>query len=124
MDRDELQDRIRQRRSGGDPYRRGGVADEGVGGYQRFEPEPGDAQARRSLRPGEQRHDALDERDAIDDEGAAAGAAAAAAAASSSPFEPPDITRETDDWTERESLVPPLPPSEPVVPAPFPDERA
>ena len=121
MDRDELQDRIRQRRSGGDPYRRGGVADEGAGGYQRFEPAPEDSQARRSLRPGEQR------RDAFDEEGAAAGAAAAAAAAAvPSPPEPPDITREADDWTERPSLVPPLPPSELVEPAPppFPDEPA
>jgi hypothetical protein len=123
MDRDELQDRIRQRRSGGDPYRRGGVADEGAGGYQRFEPEPEDSQARRSLRPGEQR------RDAFDEEGAAA-AAAAAAAAGAAPvepsYEPPDITREADDWTERPSLVPPLPPSEPIEPAPppFADERA
>jgi hypothetical protein len=114
MDRDELQDRIRARRSGGDPYRRGGVADEGAGGYQRFEPEPEDSQARRSLRPGEQRRDAFDE-----------GAAAGAAAVASSP-EAPEITREADDWAERPSLVPPLPPSEPVEPAPppFRDERA
>ena len=119
MDRDELQDRIRQRRSGGDPYRRGGVADEGAGGYQRFEPAPEDSQARRSLRPGEQR------RDAFDEEGAAAGAVVGAAAVSSS-SEPPDITREADDWTERPSLVPPLPPSEPVEPPPppFSDEPA
>ena len=48
---------------------------------------------------------------------AAAGAAAAAAAVSAS-TEPPDITREADDWTERPSLVPPLPPSEPVEPPP------
>ena len=120
MDRDELQDRIRQRRSGGDPYRRGDLADEGPAGYQRFEPEPGDSQARRSVRPGEQRQDAFDEG------GAAAGAAAAAAAAAASSAEPPDITREADDWTERPSLVPPLPPFEQVEPPPppFPDERA
>jgi hypothetical protein len=118
MDRDELQDRIRQRRSSGDPYRRGGVVDEGPAGYQRFEPEPEDSQARRSLRPGEQRRDAFDE-------GAAATGATAAAAAAASP-EPPEITREADDWTERPSLVPPLPPSEPVEPAPsaFTDEPA
>jgi hypothetical protein len=114
MDRDELQDRIRARRSGGDPYRRGGVADEGAGGYQRFEPEPEDAQARRSLRPGEQRRDAFDER------AAAARGAAGGGAAASWPPESPDITRDADDWTERPSLVPPLPPSEAVEPAPPP----
>ena len=115
MDRDELQDRIRARRSGSDPYRRGGVADEGPGGYQRFEPEPEDSQARRSLRPGEQRRDAFDE-----------GAAAAGAAAMAPSPEPPEITREAEDWAERPSLVPPLPPSEPFEPAPppFSDERA
>ena len=110
MDRDELQDRIRARRSGSDPYRRGGVTDEGTGGYQRFEPEPDDSRARRTTRPGEKRRDALDE-------GAAAAAAAAAAA---TPVERPDITRESDDWTERPSLVPPLPPPTPVEAAPPP----
>ena len=43
MDRDELQDRIRARRSGGDPYRRGSDADEGTGIYERFEPDPTDS---------------------------------------------------------------------------------
>jgi hypothetical protein len=115
MDRDELQDRIRARRSSGDPFRRGGGADETAGGYQRFEPEPGDSQAHRSPRPGEQRRDAFDE-----------GPAAAGAAAAASSARPPEITREADDWTERPSLVPPLPPSEPVEPAPppFADEPA
>ena len=115
MDRDELQDRIRARRSGSDPYRRGAAADEGAGGYQRFEPEPDDSRARRSQRRGEQRRDALDE-----------GAAAAAAASAAPSFERPDITREAEDWTERPSLVPPLPPSEPLEPAPGPavDEPA
>ena len=99
MDRDELQDRIRARRSGSDPYRRGGVADEGTGGYQRFQPEPEDSQARRSLRPGEQRRDAFDE-----------GRAAAAGPPVSDISEPADLTRESDDWADRPSLVPPLPP--------------
>lgn len=50
MDRDELQERIRARRSGGDPYRRGNLADEEYGGFERFEPEPEDAGARRRTR--------------------------------------------------------------------------
>jgi hypothetical protein len=100
MDRDELQDRIRARRSGSDPYRRGGVADEATGGYQRFQPEPEDSQARRSQRPGEQRRDALDEGDVA----AAAGPPVAGVS------ERPDLTRESDDWADRPSLVPPLPP--------------
>ena len=78
-------------------------ADEGTGGYQRFEPEPEDSQARRSPRPGEQRHDALDE-----------GAAAAAAVPPVAEPEFPDITRESEDWSDRPSLVPPLPPLSPV----------
>jgi len=98
MDRDELQDRIRARRSGADPYRRGGVADEGTGGYQRFEPEPEDSQARRSQRP-EERH-----RDAFEERGADAGGTAPPS------FRRPDITRDADDWQERPSIVPPLPP--------------
>jgi len=116
MDRDELQDRIRARRSGSDPYRRGAAPDEGAGGYQRFEPEPGDSQARRSRAPGEQRRDAFDER-------------AVGAVAASSPGRP-DITRESEDWAERPSLVPPLPPSEPLDaaaparPQPPADEQA
>ena len=116
MDRDELQDRIRARRSGSDPYRRGGAPEEAGGGYQRFEPEPEDSQARRAQAPGEQRRDAFDEEDAV------AGAAGAAA-----PFQGPDITRESEDWADRPSLVPPLPPSSPVdmaMPPPRPaDER-
>ena len=125
MDRDELQDRIRARRSGSDPYRRGGVPDEGTGSYQRFEPEPEDSQARRSQRPGEQRRDVLDE-SAAATAAAAAAAAAAAPAAAAPPSERPDITRESEDWSERPSLVPPLPPSDPFEAAPPPsiDEPA
>lgn len=102
MDRDELQDRIRARRSGGDPYRRGAVADEGTGGYQRFEPEPEDSRARRAHRPGEQRRDAFEERAVVAEPAAVA------------PSEPADLTRDEDDWSQRPSLVPPLPPFEPV----------
>src|SRR5687768_876955 len=48
MDRDELQERIRARRSGGDPYRPGASADEDRGGHQRFEPHGHDAEAWRT----------------------------------------------------------------------------
>ena len=113
MDRDELQDRIRARRSGSDPYRRGGVPDEATGGYQRFEPEPEDSQARRSQRPGEQRRDALDD-----------AAAAAAVAAAAAPSVRPDITRESEDWSQRPSLVPPLPPPGTVENTPPIDQPA
>ncbi|MGH2402144.1 MAG: hypothetical protein ACRDE6_05485 [Candidatus Limnocylindria bacterium] len=117
MDRDELQDRIRARRSGGgDPYRRGGVADEDAGGYQRFQPEPQDAQARRSRRPDERRWDSFDERSAAAGGAAAGGGAIPGADAS----DRPDITREADDWQERQSIVPPIAPSEPVAAPPPP----
>jgi len=117
MDRDELQDRIRARRSGGEPYRRGGVADEGTGGYQRFKPEPEDAQARRSPQLDEGRRDAFDERAA-----AAGGTAAVAGAAATSPSsERPDITRDDDEWANRPTAVPPVaPPSSAVASAPTP----
>jgi hypothetical protein len=79
MDRDELQDRIRARRSGGDPYRRGGAADE-VPGYERYEPDPADAgaAARRSQHGEARRSDYLDE----------------------APPAPKraDLTRDTDEW--------------------------
>jgi hypothetical protein len=115
MDRDELQDRIRARRSGADPYRRGVVPDEGTGSYQRFEPEPDDSRARRAAQAGERR-DAFDEGAA--DTGDAAGAVPPA------PDRPPDITRESDDWAERPSLVPPLPPPSFETPPPPVDEPA
>jgi hypothetical protein len=99
MDRDELQDRIRARRSGGDPYRRGGVADGDDAGFERFEPEPEDAQARRARRPTERRQDSFRDR-------APAVVPIAAPAADPTPqslvppLEPrPDITRDADDWT-------------------------
>jgi hypothetical protein len=115
MDRDELQGRIRARRSDAEPYRRGGMADEGSSGYRRFEPEPEDAQARRAQRPDERRRDAFDE--------VAAGAGAGAAAA---PPDRPDITRDEEDWTQRPSLVPPIAPRpEFTTPEPQPaDEPA
>ena len=74
MDRDELQERIRARRSGGDPYRRGSVDDTPVA-YGRYEPDPTDADARRPGAADQPRTDHLD-----DTPGAPAAAAAAAAA--------------------------------------------
>ena len=89
MDRDELQERIRARRSGGDPYRRGaGAADEASAGYQRFEPDPTDVgAARRAEGRTDRRADHFDER-----------AAAAGSAPPPRVGERPDLTRERDDW--------------------------
>lgn len=111
MDRDELQDRIRARRSGADPYRRGGTPDEGTGGYQRFEPEPDDSRARRGQASSEHRRDALDEAAAAAGAGtvAGAGADAGARAAASSASERPDITRDRDDWMDRPAAPAPAP---------------
>jgi len=123
MDRDELQDRIRQRRSGGDPYRRGVPADS-RGGYERFEPDPTDANAARSAPTGGQREDHFD-----DDAAAAVGATGAGAAFDQPeptgwPAEdrPPDITRDRDDWARPAAAATAgaasLPPEEPVAPPP------
>jgi hypothetical protein len=95
MDRDELQDRIRARRSGGDPYRRGAMPEEQAGGYARYEPDPIDTQARRPDAGPSARQDYLDE-----------GAAAAAGAAAG------DITRDRDDWA-RPAAAAPTPPAAP-----------
>ena len=94
MDRDELQERIRARRSGGEPYRRGGTADDDPA-YERFEPEPEDARIQRGRRADAQRPDHL---------GEGAAAAAAAGAAAESPARG-DLTRDRDDWTA--PVVPP-----------------
>ena len=133
MDRDELQDRIRQRRSGGEPYRRGALADPGAPMYERFEAEPEDAGARRAAHaPAERRRDVLQER-------AAAPIASSQPAPTpvSEPAEPRDvslvppiepawleITRESDDWARpasAEAFAPsaapaPLPPPASDVP--------
>jgi hypothetical protein len=82
MDRDELQDRIRARRSGSDPYRRGGTVEDEGGAYGRYEPDPIDTQARRPDAADAARHDYLDE-----------GAAAAAAGSPDG-----DVTHDRDDW--------------------------
>ena len=60
MDRDELQERIRARRSGGEPYRRGGPLEEEAA-FERFEPEPEDARVQRGRRSDAQRTDHLGE---------------------------------------------------------------
>ncbi len=81
MDREELQDRIRARRSGGDPYRRGGAAEE-TPGYERYEPDPADAAAtRRGQRAEARRADYFDD----------------AAEPATAP-DRADLTRDRDDW--------------------------
>ncbi|MGH2358459.1 MAG: hypothetical protein ACRDGJ_10700, partial [Candidatus Limnocylindria bacterium] len=69
MDRDELQERIRARREGGDPWRRGAppAGESGAHGGERFEPQPEDATARRgSGSPAQPRVDHYtDARDAL-----------------------------------------------------------
>jgi hypothetical protein len=116
MDRDELQERIRARRSGGDPYRRGGAADdEAGGGYARYEPEPEDSRVARGRRPGDRRDDHFDER--------------AGAARGRGPDERADLTRERDEWAApigaSAAVPPPAVEREPVAgePAePYPSE--
>jgi hypothetical protein len=116
MDRDELQDRIRARRSGGEPYRRGGMVEDERGGYERYEPDPSDTQARRPDADPGVRQDYLDE-------GAAAGAAGMAAG---------DVTVDRDDWARPAAAPTPAaapppdwgapPPSDvPVADAPPPE---
>ena len=104
MDRDELQDRIRARRSGGDPYRRGAMADDERGGYERYEPDPIDTHARRPEAAERTRADYLDE-------GAAAGAGPVVG----------DITRDRDDWARPAAAPTPAaapPPVEQWAPPP------
>jgi hypothetical protein len=119
MDRDELQDRIRARRSGGEPYRRGGPAEER--GYERYEPDPADTQARRSPRAEQRR------RDLFDDEAAAAAAPLPEPEVPSAPEpdwrtaeRPPDITRDRDEWAQPAAPVMPMgaPPVGSAVPPP------
>lgn len=134
MDRDELQDRIRQRRSGGEPYRRGAPAD-GYTGYERYEAEPEDAQARRAGRPNERRHDVFRDREP---------AAAAPSLPPPAPVEfpgrddpresslvPPiepastEVTREADDWARpATSVASAPPPTEAPPPADWPVDDA
>jgi hypothetical protein len=120
MDRDELQDRIRQRRSGGEPYRRGAPAD-GYTGYERYEAEPEDAQARRAARPHERRQDVFRDREpAVAAPPPPPGPSPAAPASSDDPreaslvppIEPafPEVTREADDWARPAAAVASAPP--------------
>jgi hypothetical protein len=115
MDRDELQERIRARRSGGDPYRRGGVTDDEAS-YQRFEPEPDDARIQRGRRADAQRPDHLGE------SAAATGAAMGGAADSR---RRPDLTRDRDDLTrDRDDWAAPVAPAAAPVPRPVDDVAA
>ena len=111
MDRDELQDRIRQRRSGGDPYRRGAAADD-RSGYARFEPDPNDANAARDPAAAVPREDHFDD--------VATGPASWPSEDRSTEDRPPDITRDRDDWARPAavSAASSLPPEEPLAPPP------
>jgi hypothetical protein len=103
MDRDELQERIRARRSGGEPYRRGGMAGDEARGYQRFEPEPEDLRARPA-----QRGDAAQRRDDFDE-----APAVAPPPYRGEPAPRRDLTRDVEDdpWADR-TAVPATPPAE------------
>jgi hypothetical protein len=109
MDREELQDRIRARRSGAEPYRRGVPAENEEPGYQRFEPEPEDTRARRPRQPETRREDHFREP-----------AAAPAPPPTSIPAEPPSLTRERDEWEDRPIGAGPSVPPVVVPPAPTP----
>ena len=107
MDRDELQDRIRARRSGGEPFRRG--VDDERGGYERFEPDPIDTRARRARIGPQARHDFLTEGQVEEVE--------TPGAASSSG----DLTRDRDEWARPAAAYAPTavpPPAEPYAPPP------
>jgi hypothetical protein len=122
MDRDELQDRIRQRRSGGEPYRRGAPAD-GYTGYERYAAEPEDAQARRAARPHERRQDVFRDREPVAAAAPAPPAPSPSSATPPSPEDPresslvppiepafPEVTREADDWARPAASVASAPP--------------
>jgi hypothetical protein len=118
MDRDELQDRIRQRRSPGDPYRRGGFVGDAQPGYERFEPDPQDAAAVRpegGAAEGGPRADYFEDRPEPEP------------SIFASPQPPPDITHEPepDRWEPRSAPRPdwdtPAPPPAAVTGA-IPEE--
>ena len=133
MDRDELQDRIRQRRSGGEPYRRGALADPGAPTYERFEAEPEDVGARRGSRaPAERRQDVFQERTPAPSPSQAAPPSEPVEPRDVSlvpPIEPawPEITRESDDWARPASAdastsdAPPAPLPPPASDVPVDD---
>jgi len=97
LDRDELQERIRARRSGGEPYRRGGAPGDDVAGYQRFQPEPEDRSARRSSPDDAPRPDLLPEPPPPPYSRAAA-ASETITPVPRQPYDRPDLTRDRDDW--------------------------
>jgi hypothetical protein len=125
MDRDELQDRIRQRRSGGEPYRRGAVPDDGYTGYERFEPEPEDEKARRARKADERRQDSFrDHSPAPMPIPVPPSAPDPGSRSIVPPIEPrPDVTREADDWVSRpeEAVAPPPPLAPPPSDLPVDD---
>lgn len=102
MDRDELQERIRARRSGGEPFRRGGAVDDRPG-YERYEPDPNDVRARRGSAE-DRRRDLFHE----------------SAAPTPPPAPPPDLTRDRDDWARPAAAPTPVsaPPGDPYAPPP------
>jgi hypothetical protein len=115
MDRDELQERIRARRSGGEPYRRGGVAPDGPPGYERFEPEPDDDHARREAAPEERRHDYFDDR--------APTAPIPPVPAPSAPADDRDLTRDDDDdWATAPAVSSTFGGTAPTAPEPPPSD--
>ena len=122
MDRDELQDRIRQRRSGGEPYRRGGTPDGGYAGYERYEAEPEDAQARRAARPNERRQDVFREREPVVATPPPSPTSAEPEDARDSSLVPPigpvwpEVTREADDWARPATYVASAPPASAAPP--------
>ena len=104
MDRDELQDRIRARRSGGEPYRRGGAVDDEHGAYERFQPDPNDTQARRPRQADDRRRDYLAEE-------------APAPAPATPADERADLTRDRDEWARPAAAQ--MPAAAPPLAAPY-----
>lgn len=96
MDRDELQDRIRARRSGGDPYRRGGAHGDDPASYERFEPEPTDRAALWSRPADTPRRDLLSETPPPPSR--VAGGPHALRPLPGEHGDRPDLTRDRDDW--------------------------
>lgn len=121
MDREELQERIRARRSGGDPYRRGGTVDDERGGYERFEPDPNDARARRGSAPQDRRTDHFRETPPPAPAPVVPPAPVAPAASAG------DLTRDRDEWARPAAAASPAPPpvqAPPPAEAPVAEEPA
>ncbi|MEO5985810.1 MAG: hypothetical protein ABIW50_05560 [Candidatus Limnocylindria bacterium] len=110
LDRDELQDRIRARRSGADPYRRGAAPDDSGPAYERFEPEPEDATTRRARRQDVRRRDEFHEPNEPVAPVPVAPTEGSAPPPAPPPADRPDVTREHDDWVERRPVAPVPPP--------------